>query len=64
MVQQGFHPRCIGDHDDGSTAIATTKGGAETVRVTSSVEDIRRFGTAEYPTYAQAIVSLLAERAS
>ena len=32
--------------DDGSTAIATTKGGAETVRVTSSVEDIRRFGTA------------------
>lgn len=48
--------------DDGSTAIATTKGGAETVRVTSSVEDIRRFGTAEYPTYAQAIVSLLAEK--
>ena len=48
--------------DDGSAAIATTKGGAETVRVTSAVEDIRCYGTEEYPTYAKAIVSLLAEK--
>jgi len=48
--------------DDGSMCIATTKGGSETARVTSCVEDIRRYGTEEYPTYAKAICSLLEEK--
>lgn len=48
--------------DDGSTAIATAKGGVETAKATASVEDIRCYGTDEYPSYAKAIVSLLAEK--
>lgn len=47
---------------DGSMILATTKGGAETAKVTSCVEDIRAFGKDEYPTYAKAITSLLRDK--
>jgi len=47
---------------DGSMALATTKGGAETARVTSCVEDIRTFGKDGYPSLAKAITSLLADK--
>lgn len=47
---------------DGSMVLATTKGGSETARVTSCIEDIRVYGKEEYPTYAKAITSLLRDK--
>ena len=47
---------------DGSMALATTKGGAETARVTSCIEDIRTFGKDGYPSLAKAITSLLVDK--
>lgn len=47
---------------DGVMVLATTKGGAETARVTSCIEDIRVYGKEEYPTYAKAITSLLRDK--
>lgn len=47
---------------DGDMMLATTKGGRETAKVTSCVEDIRHYGAGGYKTYAKAITSILEEK--
>jgi len=48
---------------DGDMSLTTSKGGRETAKATSCVEDIRFYGAdSEYATYAKAIVSLLIEK--
>lgn len=48
--------------NDGSMALSTTKGGVETAKVTSLVEDIRYTGGDGYPTLAECVASLLREK--
>ena len=47
---------------DGGLALCTTRGGVETAKVTSLVEDIRYTGAGGYPTLAECIASVLADR--
>lgn len=47
---------------DGGLALCTTRGGVETAKVTSLVEDIRYTGAGGYPTLAECIASVLAGR--
>lgn len=47
---------------DKDMILATTKGGIETAKVTSCIEDIRFYGSDGYSTYAKAITSILDEK--
>ena len=48
--------------DDGDMALCTTKGGVETAKMTSLVEDIRYTGIGGYETLAKCIASVLQEK--
>lgn len=48
--------------DDGSISLSTTKGGVETAKVTSCVEDIRFTGDGGYPALDESVTSLLREK--